>query len=148
VTDTVISTVMTTPGVFEIRADGAAVGMFSIIDNIPATGRALFPSVAAGHIAAALTDLYRAVGDTDMQFRARGWSSEAAYHAQVDATRSVTSELPAPLRAEVATAFARHGWDHPLTPEQMSAWQDEVLDIIIDATTPATVDDSIERQVA
>ncbi len=118
------------PGVFTIRRDGEDVGTISFLPTMPGSGESLFPTVLTGVVVAALND-YSAtvVVETAMRYRAKGWPSAAAFHEQQEAAKSVTADLPAAIRAEVATAWARHGWSNPVTPEQMSAWHDEILDI-------------------
>ena len=61
--------------------------------------------------------------------KAKGWPSAAAYHAESEATKSITADLAPATRAAIATAWSRHGWSNPITPEQMSQWQDEILEL-------------------
>ena len=114
-------------GVWTVRVDGEDVGTFSLLDTAPSTGRALFPSVRAGHIAAAMNDFDHTV--TVDRYRLAGWGSSDEYHAQVEAIKDLTTSLPAVVRAEIATAWARHGWQQPISRDQMTIWQDEVLEI-------------------
>lgn len=118
------------PGVFTLRRDGVDVGMVSFLPTAPGSGESLFPTVLAGVVVAALND-YSAtvVVETEMRFRAKGWPSSAAYHEQSEATKSITSDLPPATRAQIQTAWARHGWSNPITPDQMAEWQNEILDI-------------------
>jgi hypothetical protein len=117
-------------GVFTLRRGGFDVGTVSFLPSMPSTGEVLHPTVLSGVVVAALND-YDAtvVVDQEMRFRANGWPSSAAYHAESEVTKSVTAQLSPEVRAEIATAWARHGWSNPITPEQMSAWQDEILEI-------------------
>ena len=121
-----------TPGVFTLRRDGVDVGTVSFLPSQPTTGESLFPTVLAGVVIAALND-YSAtvVVETEMRYRAKGWPSAAAYDEQIAVTRSVTSELPPHALEEVHAAWERHAreWTAPMTPEQMSQWQDEILTI-------------------
>lgn len=124
------SRVEDSPGVFTLRRDGVDVGTVSFLPSMPGTGESLFPTVLAGVVVAALND-YAAtvVVETEMRFRAKGWPSAAAYHEQAEATKSITADLPPATRAEIQTAWARHGWSNPITPEQMAEWQNEILEL-------------------
>ena len=115
---------------FTLRRDGIDVGMVSFLPTAPVSGESLFPSVLAGVVVAALND-YSAtvVVETEMRYRAKGWPSAAAYHEQSEATKSITADLPPATRAQIQTAWARHGWSNPITPDQMAEWQNEILDI-------------------
>jgi hypothetical protein len=118
------------PGAFTLRRDGVDVGMVSFLPTMPGSGESLFPSVLAGVVVAALND-YSAtvVVETEMRYRAKGWPSSAAYHAESEAAKSITADLPPAVRAAIATAWSRHGWSNPITPEQMAVWHEEILDI-------------------
>ena len=118
------------PGVFTLRRDGVEVGTVSFLPSQPGTGESLFPTVLAGVVVAALND-YSAtvVVETEMRYRAKGWPSSAAYHAEAEAAKSITADLPPAVRAAIATAWHRHDWSNPITPDQMTAWQDEILDL-------------------
>lgn len=125
------SRVEDSPGVFTLRLNGVDVGMVSFLPAAPESGESLFPSVLAGVVVAALND-YSAtvVVETEMRYRAKGWPSAAAYHEQVEANKWVTSKVSPATRAAIQTAWLRHGWSHfPITPEQMSDWQTEILEI-------------------
>jgi hypothetical protein len=141
----VFTTVMIRPGEYEVRANGENVGQFSMLEKVPSTGRSLYPAVSAGQVASALTDLHHTVVDVDARHREKGWVSSAAYHEQVEAIRELTSRLPDDLavqaRDDLAAALERHGWSKPLTPEQMSAWQDEVLQVLAALEVLATLGD-------
>ena len=124
------SRVEDSPGVFTLRRDGVDVGTVSFLPSMPGSGESLFPTVLAGVVVAALND-YSAtvVVETEMRYRAKGWPSAAAFHEQSEATKAVTADLPPSVRAEIATAWSRHGWSNPITPDQMTEWQDEILEI-------------------
>ena len=117
-------------GVFTLRRDGVDVGTVSFLPTQPGSGESLFPSVLAGVVIAALND-YSAtvVVETEMRYRAKGWLSSAAYTAESEAAKSITADLPPPVRAAIATAWSRHGWSSPITPEQMDEWHEEILEI-------------------
>lgn len=124
------SRVEDSPGVFTLRRDGIDVGMVSFLPTAPGSGESLFPSVLAGVVVAALNDYSSTVVlETEMRYRAKGWPSSAAYTAELEATKAVTADLAPAVRAEIHTAWVRRGWSQPMTPEQMAAWQDEILDI-------------------
>lgn len=132
------SRVEDTPGVFTLRLDGVDVGTVSFLPTQPTTGASLFPTVLAGVVVAALND-YSAtvVVETEMRFRAKGWTSAADYHEQAEAAKSITADLPPATRAAIQTAWARHGWSNPITPEQMAEWHNEILDIATSIEEPA-----------
>jgi hypothetical protein len=113
------------PGVFRLHRDGVEAGDLAL-DHPYAT-------VLAGHVVAALNDFDQTVTVTQRDtFRLRGWPSAEVYDAEVNANRALLAGFPASVRAELADAFARHGWDYPLTPAQMQVWQDELLTILAD----------------
>lgn len=118
------------PGRFTLRRDGMDVGMLSFLPTAPVSGDSLFPTVLAGVVVAALND-YSAtvVVETEMRYRAKGWPSSAAYHAESEAAKSITADLPPAVRAAIATAWSRHGWSNPITPDQMDEWHEEILEI-------------------
>lgn len=119
------------PGVFTLRRDGVDVGTVSFLPSHPGSGESLFPTVLAGVVVAALNDYSpTVVVETEMRYRAKGWPSSAAFHAEVNAVRDLTADLPVEVRHRIQTAFERHGWTSPITPEQMSSWQDELLGIV------------------
>jgi hypothetical protein len=113
------------PGVFRLHRDGVEAGDLAL-DHPYAT-------VLAGHVVAALNDFDETVTRTQRDtFRLQGWPSPDAYNAEVDANRDLLAGFPPSVRGEVADAFARHGWEFPLTPDQMRTWQDELLTILAD----------------
>lgn len=113
------------PGVFRLHRDGVEAGDLAL-DHPYAT-------VLAGHVVAALNDFDETVTRTQRDtFRLQGWPSPDAYTAEVDANRDLLAGFPPSVRGEVADAYARHGWEFPLTPDQMQVWQDELLTILAD----------------
>jgi hypothetical protein len=116
------------PGVFRLHRDGVEAGDLAL-DHPYAT-------VLAGHVVAALNDFDQTVTRTQRDmFRLRGWHCEDQYRAQVALNRDLLKGFPS-AHAEVKAAADRHGWEFPLTPEEMSAWQDELLDILITHEQP------------
>lgn len=124
------SKVEDSPGVFTLRRAGVDVGTLSFLPTTPDTGESLFPTVLAGVVLAALND-YAAtvVVETEMRYRAKGWPSAVAFHEEIEATKSITADLPPATRAAIQTAWVRRNWSNPITPEQMAQWQDEILDL-------------------
>lgn len=130
------------PGRFSIRVEGVDVGMFSLLDTAPVSGVPLYPAVRARVLRTAFRDFDDTVvldqaSRERAEYVAAGWTSRGDYHAQVEANRQLLADFPADVRAEVATAFARHGWPHPLTRDQMTVWQDELLDLLAAVETRA-----------
>jgi hypothetical protein len=112
------------PGTWRLHRDGVYAGDLALDDP--------YPTVLAGHVVAALNDFAQTVTPTQRDtFRLRGWASVEMYNAEVDCNRELLADFSVAVRGEVANAFARHGWEFPLTPDQMTAWQDELTEILI-----------------
>jgi hypothetical protein len=133
---------MVRPGQWTVRADGEEVGTFSLLDDVPSTGRALFPSVSAGHVATALNDLHRSLAsDETVRWRAAGWAGAAEHDEALAAIRLFTAGLPTAVRSDLDAAWRRTGFTMPTTRTEMDEWTSTVEAII--ATAPiVAVDDT------
>lgn len=122
------------PGVWLLMRDETEVGTMSLhIDDVPGITQFADAAVAAFD---RLEEVLAA--DREARYRLTGWPNRKTYDAQVAVVRDLCKTCPPSVAQDVENAWARAGYRHPLTPDQMEEWHDTALGLLLVATAQDT----------